>query len=353
MQQILKNTVNNAAFSSVPMDASVKFAMRDVEDPNYFKAMYVLCRAVFPALKLLRHCDANRPAMDKIYFLAHRTTVAIQIQRSVNALNDDDLFGKWEEADVDLSSQEKIVYFEEGNVTDVEESTNNDVEEDSDEDSSSGDDDDNLGDKCLKLWEHRVHRLEHDFAVCAWSLSVMPEVREDVVQRLDGPRRLMVEDVVRRLHVFPCPNPGKTTEGKLVADLDPDTIVDIFWDEFLAFQKKNKPFDNEGRWNSTNAIKGDSFLWHEKYSLPYTAVLGFVACRVCSKVCGIGAAERAWGDVKHLKTGKRKSMSGERTEKRSVIYTSARIHDARLKRQAMENITYQGPNTMFGDDDLT
>ena len=82
-------------------------------------------------------------------------------------------------------------------------------------------------------------------------------------------------------------------------------------------------------------------------------MLGFVACRVCSKVGGIGAAERAWGDVKHLKTGKRKSMSGERTEKRSVIYTSARIHDARLKRQAMENITYQGPNTMFGDDDLT
>ena len=54
-----------------------------------------------------------------------------------------------------------------------------------------------------------------------------------------------------------------------------------------------------------------------------------------------------------MKTGKRKGMSGEKTEKRAVIYTSARIHDARIKRQAMENINFEGPNTMFGDDDLT
>ena len=68
---------------------------------------------------------------------------------------------------------------------------------------------------------------------------------------------------------------------------------------------------------------------------------------------GIGAAERAWGDVKHLKKGKRSGMNGEKTEKRAVIYTSARIHDARIKRQAMENINAEGPNMIFGDDDLT
>ena len=55
-------------------------------------------------------------------------------------------------------------------------------------------------------------------------------MRADVILRLDGTRREMIEDVVRHLHVHPCPNPGKTEEGKLVADLDPDTIVDIFWD---------------------------------------------------------------------------------------------------------------------------
>ena len=38
-------------------------------------------------------------------------------------------------------------------------------------------------------------------------------------------------------------------------------------------------------------------LWHQKYLLPLTKVLGFVACRVISKVLGIGEAERSWGDV--------------------------------------------------------
>ena len=41
-----------------------------------------------------------------------------------------------------------------------------------------------------------------------------------------------------------------------------------------------------------------------KYSLPFTKVLGFVACRVTSKVLGIGAADRSWGDVKTIKFGK-------------------------------------------------
>ena len=40
-----------------------------------------------------------------------------------------------------------------------------------------------------------------------------------------------------------------------------------------------------------------------KYSIPYTTVLGYVACRVTSKLCGIGPAERSWGAVKQIKTG--------------------------------------------------
>ena len=45
-------------------------------------------------------------------------------------------------------------------------------------------------------------------------------------------------------------------------------------------------------------------MWHQKYSLPFTNVLGFVACRVTSKVLGIGAAECSWGDVNTIKSGK-------------------------------------------------
>ena len=41
-------------------------------------------------------------------------------------------------------------------------------------------------------------------------------------------------------------------------------------------------------------------LWHKKYSLPSTKVLGFVAFRVTSKILGIGSAERSWGYVKTI-----------------------------------------------------
>ena len=54
--------------------------------------MYVLLRAVYSALVALRCSDSNTPAMDKIFFLAHRTTIAIE--KSVEVLNDAALFGE-------------------------------------------------------------------------------------------------------------------------------------------------------------------------------------------------------------------------------------------------------------------
>ena len=77
-------------------------------------------------------------------------------------------------------------------------------------------------------------------------------------------------------------------------------IMDTFWDKYSNFEK------HRGRGDFADVVKyatedvraGRSHMWHEKYSLPYTKVLGYVACRVCSKLAGIGAAERSWGDVK-------------------------------------------------------
>ncbi len=47
--------------------------------------------AVFPALRALWYCDSNTPCMDKLYYLSHRTTVAIE--KSQDDLNDKSLFG--------------------------------------------------------------------------------------------------------------------------------------------------------------------------------------------------------------------------------------------------------------------
>ena len=66
-------------------------------------------------------------------------------------------------------------------------------------------------------------------------------------------------------------------------------------------------------------------------------MLGFVACRTTSKPFGIGACERIWGDMKHIKTVKRSHMRAEYTKKRAVLYTTAKIHETRIRSNIMEN----------------
>ena len=64
-------------------------------------------------------------------------------------------------------------------------------------------------------------------------------------------------------------------------------------------------------------------------------MLGFVACNTSSKYLGIGACERIWGDVKHIKTGKRSHIGSESTKNLAVLYTTAKIHETRIRRNIM------------------
>ena len=81
-------------------------------------------------------------------------------------------------------------------------------------------------------------------------------------------------------------------------------------------------------------------MWHQKYSLPFTKVIGFVACRVTSKVLGIGAAERFWGDVKTIKSGKRYAINSDVSEKQGIVYTSACIESARIEQYQSDEQLY-------------
>ena len=73
-------------------------------------------------------------------------------------------------------------------------------------------------------------------------------------------------------------------------------------------------------------------------------VLGFAACHVTSKLCGIGPAERSWGGVKNVKTGKRSHMCGESTEKRSILYVSVKIQQSRILCDPLEKLDATGNN---------
>ena len=78
-------------------------------------------------------------------------------------------------------------------------------------------------------------------------------------------------------------------------------------------------------WKSKYIRDYNSHLWHQKYSLPFIKVLGFVAFRVTSKVLGICASDRSWFDVKTIKYGKISAIRSGVSEKQSIVYTSACI----------------------------
>jgi hypothetical protein len=167
-----------------------------------------------------------------------------------------------------------------------------------------------FGEAILEHWNRRKTKIEHAYSITAWALCVKKEICEDVSLRMIGAHRDAIEEVVTRLHLPPCLNKRVN-----LLDMTPADIVDTFWNEFKAFQSCSEPFHHTSRWATKDVSSGRSHFWHKKYSLAYIQVLGFVACRVCSKLCGIGPAERAWTAVKTIKTDKRSHLGGKSIEK--------------------------------------
>ena len=170
----------------------------------------------------------------------------------------------------------------------------------------------------LQLWNSQKEKIEHDFAISDWSLCVMKEVREAVAARMNGSHREAIERVIRKLY-FDEPR-------------DMDVVINEFWKGFKHWQQKLGKYGVKiGRWLLPAVVRGASHIWHERYSLPYYPEVGHVGCRTKPRITGICPGERAWGDVKYFKIGKRVRLSGEKTEKLAILYTTVRINDARLK----------------------
>ena len=368
LKQPLKATVHQPKFLDLHLTVRVREAVIDINDDNFWRCMYVLLRAVYPALRALRFCDSSQPVMDKIYYLSHRTTEALK--KSEEDLDSSTLFGSLS-MDRSLQHEAEMVFGDDdddgggggsggsGSGDIILGGSNDDSCESSDDDD---DNDDNgmsdggeyggyeLGKKLLWHWEQRKSKIEHDYAITGWALSIMSDIRDDVNERINsnnGLYQAAIERVVKRLHLPPCPNsdPG-------IIGLKEGEIVDIFWDEFKAFRNRTQQYSEPRCWATQDAVQGRSHLWHEKYSIPYTKVLGFVACRVTSKLAGIGPAERSWATVKQIKDGKRAHLGSDSTEKRAIIMVSAKMKAAQIRRRNMEQIDAVGPNAMFGDDDI-
>jgi hypothetical protein len=103
-----------------------------------------------------------------------------------------------------------------------------------------------------------------------------------------------------------------------------EQLLNKYWNEWDSFNSRSGPFQSDKPcWSSGNIDNNATAKWHKTNSWYKTEYLGKFACRVTSKIVGIGNAERCWGDLKTLKTGKRSHLSSAATSKAATVYGTA------------------------------
>lgn len=298
-------------------------------------------RSVFPMLVVLRLADKKEPVMDKLYFYVRRMDRTLD--RSKEML--DELEGTTRGVSLhilNMISDQNINHGDNhcGSDDDTAELYQDDSSE---EDREAIDRAVSLGQKVVDIWHKRRSKLVSDYAIAGWLLSPIPEVFEDSKTCMRGEHRDAVDRLLKKM-----------LASGLADDADElGEIMNTFWAEFEDFKSKSGHFDKAYIWGKQNRdlLVGDSHIWHKKNSYFQTRVLGRFACRVCSKIVGMGSAERNWGDVKYLKSEKRSHLSPEAVEKQATIFGSSCMSDAAHERQKAQQNTIE-PYKFWDEEDF-
>ena len=95
-------------------------------------------------------------------------------------------------------------------------------------------------------------------------LYVIPHIRKDKKYHSDSDNRKQVNNAIKKIFS------GASKDEMSVSQ-------DIFWTDYTDFDNHIGSFDaNEFIRKSKDIKDGNSHLWHQKYSLPFTKVLGFL-----------------------------------------------------------------------------
>ncbi len=73
----LLDTIHSPYFVTPTHNAKTALTVQEIKSNQFWSTNYCLLRAMFSALRQLRYCDANKPAMDKIYYLCDRAHNAL------------------------------------------------------------------------------------------------------------------------------------------------------------------------------------------------------------------------------------------------------------------------------------
>ena len=325
-------TINSAAYIDLKLKGFSKKVEEYLSNPEMWVATFVIQRCLFPMIRVLRLCDKSAlGGMSKIVYYVHKTDEAIE--KSMDALNELRFFDNYDREDaedvdgVDLQNdfQEDDESMDDSSVEEEEpEPLVDNTDDDTDDEDSEAEEETvprNLGERIKSFWLLRRSKLITPLSLAAWYCCPHPDIRQDVRDHEIGGNRLDVETVIMKLF-YPM------TDG------DIGRLIQTFWREFDQFQMKRGPsYSREWIWESDEISNGNCHLWHKLYSLPFTEVFGKVACRVTSKPLGCGLAERNWGVVKHLKTGKRAHLSSAKAQQQATIYGAACMERGRVKEE--------------------
>jgi hypothetical protein len=270
----------------------------------------------------LRHADSKTAGMDWLYHNACKVTDSLMANEA--HLN------MWDEMDQNLFINELIHLVGNRSLLDIGPADPDSSDDDDDAESvdSTASDRPKLGTDLRIKWDKRFAPLAHDFAVTGWVTAVDPKIRAHVNANLSFEHKQAVERLHLKLFL-----PDNLTPAEEA--LETSKMIDELWDEYGQFNTRRGPAFGESRfyiWGSADIKNNLGYNWHKNYSLVQTKQLGRLACRVSSKLLGMGNAERCWGNVKQLKDGQRSHLSAEKASKASTIYGAACAERAATKK---------------------
>ena len=333
MDCYLDISLNKSLFLMLGIQIEKKF-VEIIKCDSTWEIMSKLVRAVFPLLIVLRLTDQQEPFMDKLYFYVRRMDNTLVKSKYI-----------LDEVEKQSSSISCRTLLDMNSIDMLNEDS---TASESEYDSETCDEEDSLtastlGHKVMEIWNKRRNKLINDFTIAGWLLSPVPEVYEDSIANTKGEHRDAVERLLKKMYATDLADDSEELAS----------LLNGFWDEFEHFQSKTGPFEKQYIWKGSNPDlrNGRSHFWHKKNSVPYTTILGKFACRVCSKIVGMGSAERNWGDVKHLKSDKRAHLSSDAVQKQATIFGASCMLNARLERKSKQG-TLDDPYKFWNDDDF-
>jgi Protein of unknown function (DUF 659) len=272
LKPALEATVASVEFQGLNLTKSVVVkAVAILKDKEFWRALHILTRSLFPALRVLRLADKSEPGFDCLYYFIRRADKALEWStRSFNtvpyftsalsdpAAQEDQLFhnGLDDEADEDDDDFQSML------ADGYDES---DREGDSDEDSTprlpyatTGRD---LGRNIVNIWKKRKQNMVSDFCIAGWLLSPLEEVMVDVKACKTGDNNEAMDRILGKMYY-------RLTEEEL------GTLKDTFWTEWDEFSTKTGRFGHGRKyiWNSDLIRKRKSAKWHSQYSVSHTEV---------------------------------------------------------------------------------